>query len=74
MYYSENNTELYSETGYPSTPIRSRTEALPIIDIAHSETGYPSTPIRSRTEVLSITDTGLHWETGYPSTPIRSRT
>ena len=32
MYYSVNGTELYSETGYPSPTIRSRTEVLPITD------------------------------------------
>ena len=42
MYYSVKDIQpdLYSETGYPSPPIRSRYEALPITDIeSHSEIG-----------------------------------
>ena len=51
-----NVTELYSEAGYQSALMRSRTEALPITDTElHSEIGYPSPPIRSRTEGLPIT-------------------
>ena len=41
-------TELHSEKGYPSTPLRSSNEVLRITETElHSETGYPSTPIRS---------------------------
>ena len=58
MYYLMKNvhTDLYSETGYPISPIRSRTEALPITDTElHSKIGYPSTLIRSRNEAPPIT-------------------
>ena len=44
------NFDLYSEKGYPSPPIRSVTEALPISDAdLHSEIDYPSASMKSRT-------------------------
>ena len=63
MYNSvkDMHTDLYSETGYPSPPIWSQTEALPITDTElHSERGYPSAPFKSQTEAPPIPCSELH--------------
>ena len=66
------DTELHSQTGYPSTPIKRVKQKpfslLTLYTFANRISKYPY--IRSQTEALSIIDTKLDSQTGYPSTPI----